>query len=154
MGFSWGLTSEGPAQNSSVTAAGPGGVEKTPMRKYSPVVLPVLAVATLAVAGCGSEDDRSGVQVEVANTINYGSFGTSADIDCGAGKSLNVGGSNNTLRVSGACATVSVGGADNKITLERVDGELSVVGLNNTITYRHGEPDVNDAGSGNRITAG
>jgi hypothetical protein len=124
------------------------------MPKYSPVALPVLVVVAVSLAGCGSEDDRAGVQVEVANTINYGSFGTSADIDCGAGKSLNVGGSNNTLRISGACATVSVGGADNRITLERVDGELSVVGLNNTISYRHGEPTVNDAGSGNRITAG
>ncbi|MCB9409914.1 MAG: DUF3060 domain-containing protein [Mycolicibacterium sp.] len=124
------------------------------MSTHSRAGLAAALLVAMAVAGCGSEDDRAGAQVEVANTINYGSFGTSADIDCGAGKSLNVGGSNNTLRVSGACATVSVGGADNKITLERVDGELSVVGLNNTVTYRHGEPDVNDAGSGNRITAG
>ena len=43
----------------------------------------------------------SGAQVEVGNTINYGSFGTTADIDCADGKSLNVGGSNNTLTVHG-----------------------------------------------------
>ncbi len=61
--------------------------------------------------GCG----RAGSAVEVANTINYGSFGTTTEIDCGDGKSLNVGGSNNTLTVTGSCASVNVGGADNRI---------------------------------------
>ncbi|PRC52263.1 hypothetical protein C6A85_59805, partial [Mycobacterium sp. ITM-2017-0098] len=83
-------------------------------------------------------------QVEIGNTINYGSFGTTADIDCADGKSLNVGGSNNTLTIKGAFAKVNIGGADNKISLDRVDAELSVVGLNNTVTYRDGEPKVND----------
>ncbi|MCB0944308.1 MAG: hypothetical protein KDB49_04475, partial [Mycobacterium sp.] len=63
------------------------------------------------LAGCGSNSSdttsptatagKSGAQVEVGNTINYGSFGTTADIDCADGKSLNVGGSNNTLTVKG-----------------------------------------------------
>ena len=112
------------------------------------------ALATMTVAGCGSGGGRQGAQVEVGNTINYGSFGTTADIDCGTGKSLDVGGSNNTLRVTGTCASVSIGGADNKITLERVDGALSVMGLNNIVRYTSGEPSVNDGGSGNRITRG
>ena len=47
----------------------------------------------------------SGAQVEIGNTINYGSFGTTADIDCADGKSLNIGGSNNTLTVKGTCAS-------------------------------------------------
>ena len=67
----------------------------------------------------------SGAQVEIGNTINYGSFGTTADIDCADGKSLNVGGSNNTLTVKGTCANVNIGGADNKITFDKIDKELS-----------------------------
>ena len=77
----------------------------------------------------------SGVQVEIANTINYGSVGTTADIDCADGKSLTIGGSNNTLTVKGTCANVNIGGADNRITLDKIDTGLSVVGLNNTVTY-------------------
>ena len=124
----------------------------------------VMSAAALAVSACGSTSQgtdtptatagSSGAQVEIGNTINYGSFGTTADIDCADGKSLNVGGSNNTLTVTGACANVNVGGADNKITFQRVDGELSVVGINNTVTYRDGDPKVNDTGSNNSISKG
>ena len=133
---------------------------------FSPLRLAgcVGAVAvTVGLAACSSGGDgdnptatagTSGAQVEIGNTINYGSFGTTADIDCADGKSLNVGGSNNTLTVKGACANVNVGGADNKISFERVDAELSVVGLNNTVTYRDGEPKINDTGSNNSITKG
>lgn len=124
----------------------------------------VAAVAlALGLAGCGSSGDSdaptvtagtSGAQVEIGNTINYGSFGTTADIDCADGKALNVGGSNNTLTVKGSCTNVNIGGADNKITFDRVDGELSVVGLNNSVTYRDGEPTINDTGSNNTISKG
>ena len=96
----------------------------------------------------------SGAQIEIGNTINYGSFGTTADIDCAEGKSLNVGGSNNTLTVKGTCASVNVGGADNKLDFERVNDELSVVGLNNIVTYRAGSPRINDTGSNNTIKKG
>lgn len=126
------------------------------MRTHSPALL--LAVGTLtllpALAACGSGDDRSAKTVEVANTINFGSFGTTTEIDCADGKSLNVGGSNNTLTVKGRCDSVSVGGADNTIKLAQVDGDLSVVGLHNTITYADGAPKVHDTGTGNRITEG
>jgi hypothetical protein len=120
--------------------------------------------ATLGLTACGSNSQdtsdptvtagTSGAQVEIGNTINYGSFGTTADIDCADGKSLNVGGSNNTLTVKGTCANVNIGGADNKITFERVDAELSVVGLNNTVTYRDGDPKINDTGNNNTIGKG
>ena len=93
-------------------------------------------------------------QFEIGNTLNYGSFGTTADLDCADGKSLNVGGSNNTLTVKGKCSTVSIGGADNKITFDEVDKQLSVVGLNNTITYKNGDPKVENLGSGNSINKG
>lgn len=123
-----------------------------------------LTAVAVGLIGCGSQSSdtnkptatagSSGAQIEVGNTINYGSFGTTADIDCADGKSLNVGGSNNTLTVKGVCANVNIGGADNKITFERVDKGLSVVGLNNTITYRAGDPKINDTGSGNKVTKG
>src|SRR5512139_3597612 len=109
-------------------------------------------IVAVTVAGCGSNSTdtnsptatagKSGAQVEVGNTINYGSFGTTTEIDCADGKSLNVGGSNNTLTVKGSCASVNIGGADNKIVFEKVDKELSVVGLNNTVTYKGGDPKV------------
>jgi hypothetical protein len=124
----------------------------------------VALVAVIGLAGCGSESNdtnsptvtagSSGAQVEIGNTINYGSFGTTADIDCADGKALNVGGSNNTLTVKGTCASVNVGGADNKITLDKIDKNLSVVGLNNTVTYKDGDPKVDNLGSGNDIRKG
>jgi hypothetical protein len=123
-----------------------------------------VTAAVVALAGCGSQGKdtntptatagTSGAQVEVGNTINYGSFGTTADIDCAGGKSLNIGGSNNTLTIKGTCASVNVGGADNKITLEKIDKDISVVGLNNTVTYKDGDPKVDDLGSGNSIKKG
>ena len=124
----------------------------------------VTVAAALALSGCGPESSdthaptatagSSGAQVEVGNTINYGSFGTTADIDCADGKSLNIGGSNNTLTVKGTCANVNIGGADNKVTFEKIDKEISVVGLNNTVTYSDGDPSVNDTGSNNKISKG
>jgi Protein of unknown function (DUF3060) len=134
------------------------------MRTHSLIAGCAIAVCAFGLMGCGSESKdtnaptatagTSGAQVEVGNTINYGSFGTTAEIDCADGKSLNVGGSNNTLTVKGTCANVNIGGADNKITFDRVDKELSVVGLNNTVTYKDGDPKVDDLGSGNKITKG
>jgi Protein of unknown function (DUF3060) len=122
----------------------------------------LVSTATLVLAGCGSESTdtntptatagTSGAQVEIGNTINYGSFGTTADIDCADGKSLNVGGANNTLTVRGSCANVNIGGSDNKITFERIDNQITVVGLNNTVTYSEGDPKVSDTGSGNTIS--
>nr|ABP47549.1 conserved hypothetical protein [Mycolicibacterium gilvum PYR-GCK] len=125
-------------------------------------VIGLLGAAAVVLAACGSGDGdnptvtagTSGAQVEIGNTINYGSFGTTAEIDCADGKSVNVGGSNNTLTVKGTCAKANIGGADNKIDFERVETELSVVGLNNTVTYRDGDPQVNDTGSNNTITKG
>jgi hypothetical protein len=108
------------------------------------------ALAGVAVLSLGT----SGVQVEIANTINYGSVGTTAEIDCADGKSLTIGGSNNTLTVKGTCSNVNIGGADNKITLDKIGTGLSVVGLNNTVTYSGGDPTVNDTGSGNSIRKG
>ena len=73
---------------------------------------------------------------------------------CADGKSLNIGGSNNTLTVKGTCANVNIGGADNKVTFDKIDKAISVVGLNNTVTYKDGDPKVNDTGSNNKISKG
>jgi hypothetical protein len=138
-------------------------VKRGDMRVYRPVVIGVAAAAAVvALAGCGSQSNTkptatagtSGAQVELGNTINYGSFGTTADVDCDDAKSLNVGGSNNTLTVKGTCASVNIGGADNTITFEKVDKELSVVGINNKVTYKGGDPKVDNLGSGNQINKG
>jgi hypothetical protein len=128
------------------------------------------AVAVFGAAGCGHGNNgtvpssgsptssrpaptttSTGAQFDIGNTINYGSLGTTTTLDCGDGKSLNVGGSNNTLTVRGSCGTVSIGGADNKITIDKIDKQLNVVGFNNTISYKDGEPKVENLGSGNTI---
>lgn len=134
----------------------------SPSRSIAATVAAGAAAAALLFAGCGSESSdtnrptatagSSGAQVEIGNTINYGSFGTTADIDCADGKSLNIGGSNNTLTVKGTCSNVNIGGADNKVNFEKVDKEISVVGLNNTVTYQDGDPKINDTGTNNKIT--
>lgn len=134
------------------------------VRLIGGIAAAVVSAATLALAGCGSESTdtnsptvtagSSGAQVEVGNTINYLSVGTTADIDCADGKSVNVGGTNNTLTVKGTCANVNIGGSDNKITFEKIDKEIAVVGLNNTVTYSDGDPKVSDTGSGNKISKG
>jgi hypothetical protein len=133
------------------------------MRLHTAAPLMVTALA-FGLVGCGAGDNSSppptatagtsGAQVEIGNTINYGSFGTTASVDCANGKSLNVGGSNNTLTVTGTCASVNIGGADNKVTFDKIDRSLSVVGLNNTVTYRAGDPKVDDLGSGNKVGKG
>ncbi|WIM87524.1 DUF3060 domain-containing protein [Candidatus Mycobacterium wuenschmannii] len=143
------------------------------MRTYnSRVVVAAGALAVLAAAGCTHSGNNgpapsstsptsssaapsttsTGAQFDIGNTVNYGSMGTTTSLDCGDGKSLNVGGSNNTLTVKGTCGTVSIGGADNKITIDKIDKQLNVVGFNNTITYRDGEPKVDNLGSGNTIS--
>jgi len=124
----------------------------------------ICCVAAVVLVGCGGQDKnpdnptatagKSGAQVEIGNTINYGSFGTTADLDCADGKSLNVGGSNNTLTVKGKCASVNIGGADNKITFEEISTDISLVGLNNTVTYKNGDPKINNLGSGNTVSKG
>ena len=120
------------------------------------VSVPLIAVAAVGLAGCGSKNEAApGPPVaEMGNTINDGTFGATETRDCADGKSLNVGGSKNTLTVTGRCASVIIGGDDNKITFEKVDTELIVAGLNNTITYREGGPQVQDLGDGNTITKG
>jgi hypothetical protein len=135
------------------------------MRTQMPVLIGVAAaVAAIGLAGCGSESSdtnsptatagSSGGQVEIGNTINYGSIGTTAEIDCADGKSINIGGNNNKLTVKGTCANANIGGADNTISIDRIDKDLSVVGFNNTVTYKQGDPKINDTGSGNKISKG
>ena len=145
------------------------GAHKTFPTSVAGVLALTLSAALLVLeqAGCGANNNNatpstassataasSGAQLDIGNTINYGSFGTTTDIDCGNGKSLNVGGSNNTLAVKGTCGSVSIGGADNKITLDKIRNQLHVVGFNNTITYKDGNPKVDNVGTNNTIKKG
>jgi Protein of unknown function (DUF3060) len=135
------------------------------MRADSREALGAIAIGfvLLGLIGCGSGSDGegttatagpSGVQLEINDTINYGSFGTTTTIDCADGKSLTIGGSNNTLTVTGTCANVNVGGADNKVTLDTVNAEITTVGLNNTVVYKNGDPKISDLGSDNSVKKG
>ena len=132
----------------------------------------VVAAAALVLTGCGSQDSKTGgssstaagttgpsgspttAQVEVGNTINYSAVGTTREIDCGNGKSLTVGGANNTLTVKGTCAKANIGGTDNKVTFEKVDQELDVVGMHATVTYKDGSPKITNTGTSNTVTKG
>ncbi len=126
------------------------------------VLIGLAAAAVTGLAGCGADSGDSttptatfgteGGQVEIGNTINFSSVGTTTELDCADGKSLNIGGNNNKLTVRGSCANANIGGADNTVTMDRVDKGLSVVGFNNTVSYKQGDPKVNDTGSGNKIS--
>src|SRR5271166_685466 len=126
------------------------------------LIVAAAAAAAVGLAGCSSGSTNkptatagtSGARVELGNTINYGSFNTTADIDCADGKSLNVGGSNNTLTVKGTCASVNIGGTSNKITFDKISDNISIVGVNNAVTYKDGNPKVNNLGSGNQVNKG
>lgn len=131
------------------------------MRSYVPAA--AVAAAVIGLTGCGgskpsgpdsSSSHKPAMPFNVGNTLNYGSFGTTADLDCADGKTLDVAGSNNTLTVTGHCETVRIGGADNKLTIAHVDKELTVLGFDNTVTYKDGDPTVEDHGPGNTITKG
>lgn len=117
----------------------------------------LILITALGLSGCGSdkqnEADKPPV-AEINGTINHGTFDTTATLDCGDGKGLNIGGSKNTLTVKGRCGSVVVGGDDNTITFDKVDTSLIVAGLNNTVTYRDGAPNIQDLGTGNNITKG
>lgn len=137
------------------------------------VVLTLSAAAVFGMTACGPKNNNTapttasptssastpattstGAQFDIGNTINYVSTGTTTSLDCGDGKSLNVGGFNNTLTVKGTCDSVSVGGGDNKITVDKVDKHLNVVGSHNAISYKDGDPKVENLGSGNTINKG
>ena len=75
-------------------------------------------------------------------------------LDCASGKSLNVGGSDNTLTVTGTCETATITGANNKITFDKVNTRITVLGMDNTITYKDGDPKVDKIGQSNTINKG
>jgi Protein of unknown function (DUF3060) len=152
---------------SGVRAHNPAGASRP---VAAAAALTLSAAMVFGTAGCGSKNDNTvpstsssaspsatpsttstGAQFDIGNTINFGSMGTTTTLDCGDGKSLNVGGSNNTLTVKGTCGTVSIGGADNKITIDKIDRQLNIVGFNNTISYKSGDPKVDNLGSGNTV---
>jgi hypothetical protein len=141
----------------------------------------IASVAISALAGCGSDSQKngpvkttssttvdrstatasptsttntSGTQFEVGDTINYGSMDTTETVDCANGKSLNVGGSNNTLTVTGVCKDVTVLGSGNTITLNQVDSAINVVGIDNKLTYKAGDPRIDKFGDSNEVTKG
>jgi Protein of unknown function (DUF3060) len=142
-----------------------------PSRRVTAAAVGTLSAAVVfGLVGCGSSNNggiastssptsststpsttRTGAQFDIGNTINYVSTGTTTTLDCGDGKSLNVGGFNNTLTVKGACGMVSIGGGDNKITVDKIARQLNVVGSHNTVSYKDGDPKVENLGSGNTI---
>jgi hypothetical protein len=134
----------------------------SPRLAIGALILTLAVVLTVfGLAGCGGKTTNptpsttttgsTAAQFEVGNMLNYGSVGTTAELDCADGKSLNVGGGNNTLTIKGTCSSVTIAGMDNKITFDKIDKQLTVTGINNTVTYKAGDPKVDNLGSGNTI---
>ena len=130
----------------SSTANPPGGSSTT----TTTAPTSTSAAATTTTSGGNSVS----TSVEIGNSLEYGSFNTTATLDCANGKSLNVAGSNNTLTVTGTCETVSIGGTGNKITIDKVNTRITVLGVENTITYKDGDPKVDNIGTNNNIKKG
>ncbi|OBF26844.1 DUF3060 domain-containing protein [Mycobacterium sp. ACS4331] len=125
-----------------------------------PVLLAAVPALAFGLIGCGSDEPAATTESSTATapaptgygrTLHYSSFGTKADIDCGDRRPLDVSGSNNTLTVTGTCASVTVSGADNRLRVTDVADSIVVTGLNNTVVYDNGEPEVTDSGTGNDI---
>ena len=130
----------------SSTANPPGGSSTT----TTTAPTSTSAAATTTTSGGNSVS----TSVEIGNSLEYGSFNTTATLDCANGKSLNVAGSNNTLTVTGTCETVSIGGTGNKITIDKINTRITVLGVENTITYKDGDPKVDNIGTNNNIKKG
>ena len=130
----------------SSTANPPGGSTTTTTTARTSTS----AAATTTTSGGNSVS----TSVEIGNSLEYGSFNTTATLDCANGKSLNVAGSNNTLTVTGTCETVSIGGTGNKITIDKINTRITVLGVENTITYKDGDPKVDNIGTNNNIKKG
>lgn len=130
----------------SSTANPPGGSSTTTTTARTSTS----AAATTTTSGGNSVS----TSVEIGNSLEYGSFNTTATLDCANGKSLNVAGSNNTLTVTGTCETVSIGGTGNKITIDKINTRITVLGVENTITYKDGDPKVDNIGTNNNIKKG
>jgi hypothetical protein len=130
----------------SSTANPPGG----PSTTTTTAPRSTSAAATTTTSGGNSVS----TSVEIGNSLEYGSFNTTATLDCANGKSLNVAGSNNTLTVTGTCETVSIGGTGNKITIDKINTRITVLGVENTITYKDGDPKVDNIGTNNSIKKG
>ena len=135
----------------SSTANPPGGA---PTSGTSGTTTTTSPTSTSAAATTTSGGNSVSTSVEIGNSLEYGSFNTTANLDCANGKSLNVAGSNNTLTVTGTCETVSIGGTGNKITIDKINTRLTVLGVENTITYKDGDPKVDNIGTNNNIKKG
>jgi hypothetical protein len=134
----------------SSTANPPGGAP-TSGTSATTTSAPTSSSAAATTTSGGNSVSTS---VEIGNSLEYGSFNTTANLDCANGKSLNVAGSNNTLTVTGTCETVSIGGTGNKITIDKINTRLTVLGVENTITYKDGDPKVDNIGTNNNIKKG
>lgn len=113
------------------------------------------AVALLAVplsAGCGSEEPD--VHGDPGGPISYSPVGTTMTIDCGPGRPLSIGGSNNKLTVTGRCTDIEITGNDNRVTVDEASGAIRAGGVNNIVIYRDGKPKVSASGGGNTVRRG
>lgn len=66
---------------------------------------------------------------------------------------VSISGVENTVVITGRCASVSVSGIDNVVTVDAA-AQIGVSGFDNRIEYRQGEPEVTMSGTGNTVERG
>lgn len=66
---------------------------------------------------------------------------------------VSISGVENTVVITGRCASVSVSGIDNVVTVDAA-AQIGVSGFDNRIVYREGEPEVTRSGTGNTVERG
>jgi hypothetical protein len=66
---------------------------------------------------------------------------------------VSISGVENTVVITGRCASVSVSGIDNVVTIDAA-AQIAVSGFDNRIVYRQGEPEVSTSGTGNTVERG
>lgn len=66
---------------------------------------------------------------------------------------VSISGVENTVVITGRCASVSVSGIDNVVTIDAA-AQIAVSGFDNRIVYREGEPKVTTSGTGNTVERG
>ena len=76
--------------------------------------------------------------------------GQTSTVDCGDGGNVAINGSQNTLTITGVCASVALNGTGNTVTID-ASASVAVSGVGNTLTVKAADK-IAVTGSGNKVT--
>jgi hypothetical protein len=95
----------------------------------------------LSGAGAVAKVDGGTAFTGVAQTKTYA---------CSDGEDVDVGGTNNSISLTGKCGRITIAGIGNSVSLDTA-ASIEAGGRNNTVTYASGEPKVTKPGTGARV---